>query len=164
MKDVALFSLFVLFFQEGRLSSLWEHQINLKPWHAASPTTTGQCETLQPAKAFPNVSQTLKPFKWEGRLSLLFFFFYLLIRYLFLDGESHFEVELSRISSMQILTDGTSPGGKTLQTSHFRLSGVFLISAAVGINSFCFLFVFLALLKWVVLNVIRRWLQNVFVL
>ncbi|XP_054653630.1 zinc finger FYVE domain-containing protein 21 isoform X3 [Dunckerocampus dactyliophorus] len=32
-------------------------------------------------------------------------------RYMFLDGESHFEVELSRISSMQILTDGTSPGG-----------------------------------------------------
>lgn len=32
-------------------------------------------------------------------------------RYLFLDGESHFEVELSRISSMQILTDATSPGG-----------------------------------------------------
>ncbi|XP_077945350.1 zinc finger FYVE domain-containing protein 21 isoform X2 [Gasterosteus aculeatus] len=30
-------------------------------------------------------------------------------RYLFLDGESHFEVELSRISSMQILTDGSSP-------------------------------------------------------
>lgn len=34
-------------------------------------------------------------------------------RYLFLDGESHFEVELSRISSMQILADGTSPGGET---------------------------------------------------
>ncbi|CAN9502661.1 unnamed protein product [Ophioblennius macclurei] len=32
-------------------------------------------------------------------------------RYLFLDGESHFEVELSRISSIQILTDGSSPGG-----------------------------------------------------
>ncbi|XP_035466028.1 zinc finger FYVE domain-containing protein 21 isoform X1 [Scophthalmus maximus] len=31
-------------------------------------------------------------------------------RYLFLDGESHFEVELSRMNSMQILTDGTSPG------------------------------------------------------
>uniref|UniRef100_A0A3P8RZH7 Zinc finger, FYVE domain containing 21 n=1 Tax=Amphiprion percula TaxID=161767 RepID=A0A3P8RZH7_AMPPE len=35
-------------------------------------------------------------------------------RYLFLDGETHFEVELSRISSMQILTDGTSPGGEIL--------------------------------------------------
>ncbi|KAF0044192.1 hypothetical protein F2P81_003350 [Scophthalmus maximus] len=34
-------------------------------------------------------------------------------RYLFLDGESHFEVELSRMNSMQILTDGTSPGGET---------------------------------------------------
>jgi len=36
------------------------------------------------------------------------------IRYLFLDGESHFEVELTRISSMQILTDGTSPGGESV--------------------------------------------------
>lgn len=102
-------------------------------------------------QSLPNVSQTLIPFKREGRLSLSFFLFSffcnLLIRYLFLDGESHFEVELSRISSMQILTDGTSPGGKKLQTSQFQLTGVFLISAAVGINSFCFLFVFLALLK-----------------
>ncbi|KAM9477980.1 zinc finger FYVE domain-containing protein 21 isoform 1-T1 [Clarias gariepinus] len=34
-------------------------------------------------------------------------------RYLFLDGESHFEVELSRISTMQVLTetDGSTPGG-----------------------------------------------------
>ncbi|XP_067099116.1 zinc finger FYVE domain-containing protein 21 isoform X1 [Osmerus mordax] len=31
-------------------------------------------------------------------------------RYLFLDGESHFEVELSRISSMQVLTEATTPG------------------------------------------------------
>ncbi|XP_076002748.1 zinc finger FYVE domain-containing protein 21 isoform X1 [Genypterus blacodes] len=37
-------------------------------------------------------------------------------RYLFLDGESHFEVELSRISSMQILTDGTSPGALLLHS------------------------------------------------
>lgn len=37
------------------------------------------------------------------------------VRYLFLDGESHFEVELSRISSMQILTDGTSPGGECVK-------------------------------------------------
>ncbi|XP_029972295.1 zinc finger FYVE domain-containing protein 21 isoform X1 [Salarias fasciatus] len=37
-------------------------------------------------------------------------------RYLFLDGESHFEVELSRISSMQILTDGTSPGETDIHT------------------------------------------------
>ncbi|XP_029982729.1 zinc finger FYVE domain-containing protein 21 isoform X2 [Sphaeramia orbicularis] len=37
-------------------------------------------------------------------------------RYLFLDGESHFEVELSRISSMQILTDGTSPGENDIHT------------------------------------------------
>lgn len=35
------------------------------------------------------------------------------LRYLFLDGESHFEVELSRMSSVQILTDGTSPGGES---------------------------------------------------
>ncbi|XP_076831152.1 zinc finger FYVE domain-containing protein 21 isoform X2 [Brachyhypopomus gauderio] len=32
-------------------------------------------------------------------------------RYLFLDGDSHFEVELSRISTMQVLTEGSSPGG-----------------------------------------------------
>lgn len=57
--------------------------------------------------------------------SFLIFSFYLCVllpcllpvrvaRYLFLDGESHFEVELSRMSSMQILTDGTSPGGQTM--------------------------------------------------
>ncbi|XP_056283116.1 zinc finger FYVE domain-containing protein 21 isoform X2 [Pseudoliparis swirei] len=37
-------------------------------------------------------------------------------RYLFLDGESHFEVELSRISSMQILMDGSSPGENDIHT------------------------------------------------
>ncbi|KAG7252628.1 hypothetical protein CRUP_026705, partial [Coryphaenoides rupestris] len=31
--------------------------------------------------------------------------------YLFLDGESHLEVELSRITSMQVLTEESSPGG-----------------------------------------------------
>ncbi|XP_056617409.1 zinc finger FYVE domain-containing protein 21 isoform X3 [Triplophysa dalaica] len=31
-------------------------------------------------------------------------------RYLFLDGDSHFEVELSRISSMQVLTDSPTSG------------------------------------------------------
>uniref|UniRef100_A0A672LE60 Zinc finger FYVE domain-containing protein 21-like n=2 Tax=Sinocyclocheilus grahami TaxID=75366 RepID=A0A672LE60_SINGR len=35
-------------------------------------------------------------------------------RYLFLDGESHFEVELSRISSMQVLTEGSTPGEKDI--------------------------------------------------
>ncbi|XP_075963338.1 zinc finger FYVE domain-containing protein 21 isoform X3 [Anarhichas minor] len=48
-------------------------------------------------------------------------------RYLFLDGESHFEVELSRISSMQILTDGSSPGGGTSRANgmllHFKPMG-----------------------------------------
>ncbi|TKS87171.1 Zinc finger FYVE domain-containing protein 21 [Collichthys lucidus] len=42
-------------------------------------------------------------------------------RYLFLDGESHFEVELSRISSMQILTDGSSPGGGMSRASGMLL-------------------------------------------
>ncbi|XP_028995804.1 zinc finger FYVE domain-containing protein 21 isoform X1 [Betta splendens] len=37
-------------------------------------------------------------------------------RYLFFDGETHFEVELSRISSMQILTDGASPGENDIHT------------------------------------------------
>ncbi|XP_022606249.1 zinc finger FYVE domain-containing protein 21 isoform X2 [Seriola lalandi dorsalis] len=47
-------------------------------------------------------------------------------RYLFLDGESHFEVELSRMSSMQILTDGTSPGGTS------RASGMLLHYKPMG--------------------------------
>ncbi|XP_062378557.1 zinc finger FYVE domain-containing protein 21 isoform X2 [Sardina pilchardus] len=38
-------------------------------------------------------------------------------RYLFMDGDSssgsHFEVELSRITSMQVQTDGSTPGGGT---------------------------------------------------
>ncbi|XP_068194319.1 zinc finger FYVE domain-containing protein 21 isoform X2 [Antennarius striatus] len=42
-------------------------------------------------------------------------------RYLFLDGESHFEVELTRMSSMQILTDGTSPGGGVSRASGMLL-------------------------------------------
>ncbi|XP_027021621.2 zinc finger FYVE domain-containing protein 21 isoform X1 [Tachysurus fulvidraco] len=39
-------------------------------------------------------------------------------RYLFLDGESHFEVELSRISTMQVLTEteGSAPGEKDIHT------------------------------------------------
>ncbi|XP_028294632.1 zinc finger FYVE domain-containing protein 21 isoform X2 [Gouania willdenowi] len=42
-------------------------------------------------------------------------------RYLFLDGESHFEVELSRISSMQILIEGSSPGAGTGRPSGMLL-------------------------------------------
>ncbi|XP_020772973.1 zinc finger FYVE domain-containing protein 21 isoform X2 [Boleophthalmus pectinirostris] len=38
-------------------------------------------------------------------------------RYLFLDGESHFEVELTRISSIQVLTEGSSPGGAGARAS-----------------------------------------------
>ncbi|KAK7139802.1 hypothetical protein R3I94_012443 [Phoxinus phoxinus] len=38
-------------------------------------------------------------------------------RYLFLDGDSHFEVELSRISSMQVLTEGSTPGGGSLRAN-----------------------------------------------
>ncbi|KAM8913171.1 zinc finger FYVE domain-containing protein 21 isoform 5-T5 [Spinachia spinachia] len=48
-------------------------------------------------------------------------------RYLFLDGQSHFEVELSRISSMQILTDGSSPTGGSSRANgmllHFKPAG-----------------------------------------
>ncbi|XP_061741680.1 zinc finger FYVE domain-containing protein 21-like [Nerophis ophidion] len=44
-------------------------------------------------------------------------------RYMFLDGESHFEVELSRISSMQIQTDGTSPGGENRCQLFVKCSG-----------------------------------------
>ncbi|KAJ7990943.1 hypothetical protein DPEC_G00292120 [Dallia pectoralis] len=37
-------------------------------------------------------------------------------RYLFFDGDSHFEVELSRISSMQVLTEGSSPEENDIQS------------------------------------------------
>lgn len=47
-------------------------------------------------------------------------------RYLFLDGESHFEVELSRVSSLQILTDPNSPGGGA------RASGMLLQYKPMG--------------------------------
>lgn len=47
-------------------------------------------------------------------------------RYLFLDGESHFEVELSRVSSLQILTDPSSPGGGS------RASGMLLQYKPMG--------------------------------
>uniref|UniRef100_A0A4W4GS10 FYVE-type domain-containing protein n=1 Tax=Electrophorus electricus TaxID=8005 RepID=A0A4W4GS10_ELEEL len=42
-------------------------------------------------------------------------------RYLFLDGDSHFEVELSRISTMQVLTEGSSPGGGVLRAAGMLL-------------------------------------------
>ncbi|KAH0620337.1 hypothetical protein JD844_020636 [Phrynosoma platyrhinos] len=32
-------------------------------------------------------------------------------RYLFLDGESHYEIEIAQISTVQILTEGFTPGG-----------------------------------------------------
>uniref|UniRef100_A0A3B3Q226 Zinc finger, FYVE domain containing 21 n=1 Tax=Paramormyrops kingsleyae TaxID=1676925 RepID=A0A3B3Q226_9TELE len=48
-------------------------------------------------------------------------------RYLFLDGESHFEVELSRISSMQVLTEGSPPGGGSSRATgmilHYKAAG-----------------------------------------
>ncbi|XP_018084520.1 zinc finger FYVE-type containing 21 L homeolog isoform X1 [Xenopus laevis] len=37
-------------------------------------------------------------------------------RYLFLDGESHYEIEVSRILSVQILTEGFTPGDKDIHT------------------------------------------------
>ncbi|KAM9571333.1 zinc finger FYVE domain-containing protein 21-like isoform 1-T1 [Salvelinus alpinus] len=37
-------------------------------------------------------------------------------RYLFFDGESHFEVELSRISSMQVLTEESTPEENDIHT------------------------------------------------
>ncbi|XP_051506759.1 zinc finger FYVE domain-containing protein 21-like isoform X2 [Myxocyprinus asiaticus] len=42
-------------------------------------------------------------------------------RYLFLDGDSHFEVELSRISSTQVLTEGSTPGGGSPRASGMML-------------------------------------------
>uniref|UniRef100_A0A3B3C712 Zinc finger, FYVE domain containing 21 n=1 Tax=Oryzias melastigma TaxID=30732 RepID=A0A3B3C712_ORYME len=44
--------------------------------------------------------------------------------YLWLDGETHFEVMVSRISSMQILTDAASPGGDSRPSGiliHYKL-------------------------------------------
>ncbi|XP_041132686.1 zinc finger FYVE domain-containing protein 21 isoform X2 [Polyodon spathula] len=48
-------------------------------------------------------------------------------RYLFLDGDSHLEIELSRVSSFQILTEGFTPGG-----GNSRASGMLLQYKAVG--------------------------------
>ncbi|XP_058847907.1 zinc finger FYVE domain-containing protein 21-like isoform X1 [Acipenser ruthenus] len=66
-------------------------------------------------------------------------------RYLFLDGDSHFEVELSRVSSFQILTEGFTPGEKDIHTytsllesqyitegGNTRASGMLLQYKAVG--------------------------------
>ncbi|KAM9571336.1 zinc finger FYVE domain-containing protein 21-like isoform 4-T4 [Salvelinus alpinus] len=48
-------------------------------------------------------------------------------RYLFFDGESHFEVELSRISSMQVLTEESTPEGGNSRASgmllHYKPTG-----------------------------------------
>lgn len=33
-------------------------------------------------------------------------------RYLLLEGDSHYEIEIARISTVQILTEGFPPGGK----------------------------------------------------
>ncbi|XP_075471088.1 zinc finger FYVE domain-containing protein 21 isoform X3 [Ascaphus truei] len=37
-------------------------------------------------------------------------------RYLFLDGENHYEIEVARISTVQILTEGFTPGEKDIHT------------------------------------------------
>lgn len=37
--------------------------------------------------------------------------FLLLYRYLVLDGDSHYEIEIMQISTVQILTEGFTPGG-----------------------------------------------------
>ncbi|XP_070983783.1 zinc finger FYVE domain-containing protein 21-like isoform X4 [Oncorhynchus clarkii lewisi] len=48
-------------------------------------------------------------------------------RYIFFDGESHFEVELSRISSMQVLTEESTPEGGNSRASgmllHYKPTG-----------------------------------------
>ncbi|KAL4656352.1 zinc finger FYVE domain-containing protein 21 isoform X2 [Arapaima gigas] len=51
-------------------------------------------------------------------------------RYLFLDGESHFEVELSRISSMQVLTAGSPPGDKDIHTYTSLLESPYISEGA----------------------------------
>ncbi|KAK2104838.1 Zinc finger FYVE domain-containing protein 21 [Saguinus oedipus] len=42
-------------------------------------------------------------------------------RYLFLDGDSHYEIEIAHISTVQILTEGFPPGG-----GNARATGMFL--------------------------------------
>uniref|UniRef100_A0A8U7MP03 Zinc finger FYVE-type containing 21 n=1 Tax=Corvus moneduloides TaxID=1196302 RepID=A0A8U7MP03_CORMO len=37
-------------------------------------------------------------------------------RYLVLDGDSHYEIEITQISTVQILTEGFTPGGKDIHT------------------------------------------------
>ncbi|XP_072486222.1 zinc finger FYVE domain-containing protein 21 isoform X1 [Notamacropus eugenii] len=37
-------------------------------------------------------------------------------RYLFLDGDSHYEIEIAQISTVQILTEGFTPGEKDIHT------------------------------------------------
>ncbi|KAI1895387.1 hypothetical protein AGOR_G00105770 [Albula goreensis] len=51
-------------------------------------------------------------------------------RYLFLDGESHFEVELSRITSMQVLTEGFTPGEKDIHTYTSLLESQYISEGA----------------------------------
>ncbi|XP_043930442.1 zinc finger FYVE domain-containing protein 21 isoform X2 [Protopterus annectens] len=48
-------------------------------------------------------------------------------RSLFLDGENHYEVEFSRISSVQILTDGFTPGG-----GNSRATGMLILYGTTG--------------------------------
>jgi len=59
------------------------------------------------------------PLIWTSycRKNKLFFLkkrhvFLLLYRYLVLDGDSHYEIEIVQISTVQILTEGFTPGGK----------------------------------------------------
>ncbi|XP_039318829.2 zinc finger FYVE domain-containing protein 21 isoform X2 [Saimiri boliviensis] len=50
-------------------------------------------------------------------------------RYLFLDGDSHYEIEIAHISSVQILTEGFPPGG-----SNTRATGMFLQYTVPGME------------------------------
>lgn len=48
-------------------------------------------------------------------------------RSLFLDGENHYEIEFSHISSVQLLTDGFTPGG-----GNTRVTGMLILYGTTG--------------------------------
>ncbi|XP_048098163.1 zinc finger FYVE domain-containing protein 21 isoform X1 [Alosa alosa] len=69
-------------------------------------------------------------------------------RYLFMDGDSsHFEVELSRITSMQVQTDGSTPGEKDIDTYTSLLESTDLSEGQPALLLFPLLILLLILLS-----------------
>ncbi|XP_038607193.1 zinc finger FYVE domain-containing protein 21 isoform X2 [Tachyglossus aculeatus] len=53
-------------------------------------------------------------------------------RYLFLDGDRHYEIEIAQISSVQILTEGLTPGGGNSRASGMLLQ--YKVPGAEGVT------------------------------